>query len=110
MEQAEKKYQEIADRLCAADPALSQGKMMSSPGLIYKGKNVAFFHHLHGEMVFKLGKDFDPEAFGLNAWSWLSPFKSKPPMKAWFQIPETESMHWEALAKEALLKMKKELG
>ncbi len=79
---------------------VAAGKMMSSPALKYKGKVFAFFYK--EEMGFKLGKDFEPDTYGLKEWNYLSPFKNKPPMKAWFVISETEQNKWEDLTLIAL--------
>ncbi len=76
------------------------GKMMSSPGLQYRGKVFAFSYK--NKMVFKPGEGFDMEAFGVTDYSLLSPFKTKPPLKAWFEVPDSESRFWEALTERAL--------
>lgn len=60
-------------------------------------------------MVFKLGAEFDPKSQGIENFSYLNPFKNKPPMKAWFEIPFTESNKWEKLATLALDKIKQEV-
>ncbi len=80
------------------------GKMMSASALKAKGKVFAFFHN--DEMTFKLGKDFDPEAYGLQHWSYLSPFKNKPPMKAWYTIPFVHHQSWDTLTRLALDKLR----
>ena len=104
----EKLYFQIAEDLAAENPDVTLGKMMSSPGILYKSKNFAFFHC--DEMTFKLGKDFDIESTGVKDWQFLQPFKNKGPMKAWYQIPHSESGHWDALAKLALQFIKDEIG
>ena len=82
---------------------VAEGKMMSAPALKYKGKVFAFFYK--EEMGFKLGKGFDPQANGIKDWNYLSPFKNKPPMKAWFVIPASEQGKWEELTQKAYLLM-----
>lgn len=57
-------------------------------------------------MSFKLGKEFRPEDYGIDKWHWLSPFKNKPPMKAWWAISPKHVEQWEMLAGLALAKMK----
>ena len=101
-------YRQIADKLTQANASVSRGKMMSAPGIKYKNKVFAFYHQK--EMVFKLGKDFDPNSFQLKEHSLLSPFKSKPPMAAWFRIPSSQHEKWDALAEFALARMAEELG
>ncbi|MEZ4949731.1 MAG: hypothetical protein R2879_14885 [Saprospiraceae bacterium] len=84
-------------------PEVEKGKMMSSPGLKYKGKVFAFYHD--EQMGFKLGEEFAPDTYGIEKWGYLSPFKNKPPMRAWFMVPSSESRHWETLANLALENM-----
>ena len=62
-----------------------EAKMMHAPAISY-GKNVFSFYFKEA-MIFKLGKDFNPEEEGIVNWEFLNPFKNKPPMKAWFVIP-----------------------
>lgn len=79
---------------------VATGKMMSAPALQYRGKVFAFFHK--EAMTFKLGKKFDPESFGLREWSYLNPFKNKPPMRAWVVVEATEMDQWPYLTELAL--------
>lgn len=82
---------------------VARGKMMSSPALKAKGKVFAFFHN--ERMTFKLGKDFDPDVYGLVDWKYLSPFKNKPPMKGWISVPFTQKKEWSKLTNQALLSL-----
>lgn len=102
MTEAQGLYEFIRDKLCKIE-GVAVGRMMSSPALIYKGKVFAFFHK--EQMTFKLGKDFVPEEEGLQGCTFLSPFKHKPPMRAWIVVPWTEKDHWESLARSALDKL-----
>ncbi len=104
MSKAEDLFNKIADKMSSEIQHVERGPMMTAPGLKYKGKVFAFFYE--EEMTFKLGKDFDPVANDISFYSYLSPFKNKPPMKAWFQIPESLSHRWEELANLALDKMR----
>ncbi len=92
-------FESICERFTKRE-GVTLGKMMSSPGLKYRGKVFAFFHR--DKMVFKLGEGFDMRAFGVDNYSLLSPFKTKPPLKAWIEVPASESRHWEALTERAL--------
>ena len=56
-------------------------------------------------MVFKLGKEFDLPTFGINRFSLLSPFKTKPPLAGWFEIPLEYEEKWEELAGIAMEKL-----
>jgi len=93
-------FRTIADLLLLENHAVTLGKMMSSPGLQYRGKVFAFYHN--SQMIFKLGRDFEPEVLGIQQFSVLAPFKTKPPMVDWFEFPSTEQHRWEELARLAL--------
>ena len=101
-------YNKIAKQLAETNPDVTLGKMMSSPGILYKSKNFAFFHE--DSMTFKLGKEFDIESTGVKNWQWLQPFKNKAPMKGWYRIPLSESAHWPKLAELALAHITSEIG
>lgn len=100
MDQEEALFNQIADRLMQEYEPVNRGKMMSSPGIRLANKVFAFYHKK--EMVFKLGKGFDPTSQGIENYSLLNPFKSKPPMAAWFQVPASEQDKWEDLARQAM--------
>ena len=84
-------------------PEVSEGTMMSSMGLQYKGKNFAFIWK--ERMVFRLGRDFDPSSEGIHKFELLNPFVNKPPMKDWFVIDATSSDKWPLLAQIAYQKI-----
>lgn len=87
---------------------VSTGKMMRSEAITFRGKVFCFFHE--GEMAFKLGKDTDTDRPELNGWRWLSPFKNKPPMKAWYFVPYTSLHAWEQLTEESFQKICQEIS
>lgn len=93
-------FMAIVDQMTTANQDVVLGKMMSSSGLKYKDKVFAFYSK--EEMGFRLGPDFDPDKFGLTSARPLSPFKTKPPLKGWFMIDESESNRWQTLASLAL--------
>jgi hypothetical protein len=93
-------FRTIGDMFLLENHAVTLGKMMSSPGIQYRGKVFAFYHDT--KMIFKLGRDFRPESFGIQQYSLLAPFKTKPPMIDWFVFPPTEKHRWEELARLAL--------
>ena len=97
---AEEKFNNLTDKLTSDNPDIILGKMMSSPGLKTNNKVFAFYHK--ETMGFRLGKEFDAEKFGLKTAHWLSPFKTKPPLKAWYIIDFEEEEFWEELAVMAL--------
>ena len=108
MEKEETLYLIIGDKLIKKYNSVAHGKMMSSPGLKYKNKVFTFYYNQ--EMTFRLGKGFDLQAFGIDKYSLLSPFKNKPPLAAWFNIPYEFKDQWEKLAELALDKLKEEIG
>ena len=74
MTAAQAYYEFLRDKLCHQD-GVAIGKMMSSQAVKCKGKVFVFFHQ--EKMTFKLGKDFDPEAYGLVDWEYPSFFSYK---------------------------------
>jgi len=103
MTEAKLMFESLVDKF-SKKTGVAQGKMMTAPALKTKGKVFAFFHE--EKMTFKLGTGFDPDAFGLKQWDYLSPFKNKPPMKAWFAVPYTQKEVWEELCGLALESIK----
>jgi hypothetical protein len=57
-------------------------------------------------MVFKLGRDFNLPSIGISKFSILSPFKTKPPLADWFEVPAEYENKWEELARTAMKKLK----
>lgn len=96
----EQRFRSIAALLAHENSAITVGKMMSEPALQYQGKVFAFYYSK--KMVFRLGRKFQPELFGIRHSSVLAPFKTKPPMVDWFEIPFDEQHRWEELARYAL--------
>ena len=96
----EEKFNQIVKKMESENKDVHLGKMMSSPGLKVNDKVFAFYHK--ETMGFRLGKEFDAEKFGLKTARWLSPFKTKPPLKAWYIIDFEEEGFWEELADMAL--------
>jgi len=101
-------FNNIADKFSAEHKHVARGPMMSSPGIRYKEKNFAFFHN--NEMTFKLGKTFNVEANGIKKVRHLSPFKAKPPLKAWYIISSDQKEIWEELAQLAFDFIRQEVG
>lgn len=103
MDNSEKLFYSIGEILSEEIDEVSIGKMMSSPGIKYKDKVFAFYYK--DQMVFRLGRDFDPSSEGINNFSLLSPFKTKPPLADWFEIPAEYENKWESLARKAMAKL-----
>ncbi|MDN5212643.1 hypothetical protein QQ020_11325 [Fulvivirgaceae bacterium BMA12] len=107
MEESEILFNTITNELTSEHAAVAAGKMMSSPGIKYKNKVFAFYYN--DQMVFRLGKEFDPEVLGITQFGYLSPFKNKPPMKGWVEVPFVYHQKWRDLAALALEKIEKEI-
>lgn len=107
MDQEEIIFRKIADQLAKENNSVNLGQMMSSPGIKFKNKVFAFYYNK--QMVFRLGKEFDPKPFQIKKYSLLSPFKNKPPLAGWFQIAFADQEKWEKLAKQALRLIAKEM-
>ena len=61
-------------------------------------------------MTFKLGKTFNAKANGIKKVRHLSPFKTKPPLKAWYIISSDQKNIWEDLTYLALEYIQQEVG
>lgn len=92
-------FYKLVEKLTKEDE-VSLGKMMSSPGLQFKKKNFAFY--FKERMCFKLGKEFNIDAAGVSSWEHLSPFKTKPPLTAWYFIGYEDKHLWSTFAEQAL--------
>lgn len=101
-------YDAIADDLVATQTRVEHGRMMSSPGLTYDGKVFAFYWDNKGDprMGFRLGRDYDLTSLAAVDWSYLAPFKTKPPMKDWIVVGATGRQHWFELSARALEEMR----
>ena len=103
----EQLFNEIRNQFCLKDSKISVGKMMSSEAITYDGKVFAFFSRKK-KMVFKLGKDFDPDQFGREICV-FNPFKNRAPLNGWFEISYTEKERWIPFTGKALTCLKSEL-
>jgi hypothetical protein len=99
MEKERELFDAIVKKL-SRHKGVRKDRMMSAPGITFNGKVFAFYWK--EEMIFRLGKGFDADAFGLKEWHLLNPFKERPPMAGWFCVPYSQSRHWETLAKLAM--------
>ena len=103
----ENRFFEIASILSGEDKNIITGNMMSSPGIKYKNKVIAFYHR--NEMIFRVGKEADLVKLGIRKPKFLSPFKSKPPMTGWICLGYGERSNWEKICRFALAVMKLEI-
>ncbi|MDO5972129.1 hypothetical protein Q4Q35_20205 [Flavivirga aquimarina] len=90
----------IRGEFCSKYEHITEGKMMSSEAIHYKGKVFAFFSTKQN-MVFKLGKDYNTQAISAPL-EVFSPFKSKKPLSGWYQLRKEHKSYWEPLTKLAL--------
>jgi hypothetical protein len=102
-DEEEQRFRSIAAQLARENSAITLGKMMSSPALQYQGNVFAFYYGK--QMIFRLGRDFQPETRHIHQYRVLAPFKTKPPMVDWFEIPFAEQHRWEDLARYALQRL-----
>lgn len=100
----EQLFNEIRDRFCAGDSKIESGKMMSSEAITYDGKVFAFFSRQQ-KMVFKLGKEFDPDNHGIEICV-FNPFKNRGPLNGWFEVPYSEKDQWKSFTQKALALIK----
>ena len=100
MDSSSSTFESVLAALSNAHPHVEAGNMMGLPGILYKGKVFAFINA--DEMCFRIGREFEPAAAGIGEYRLLNPFKKKPPMKDWFDIPSDYRDQWEALALQAL--------
>ena len=96
-------FLEIRAALCARSDEIQAGKMMSAEAITYRGKVFAFFSRSQN-MVFKLGKDFDPDSVGYEM-QVFNPFKNRPPLNGWFEVAYAEKEQWSVLTEQALIKI-----
>ena len=59
-------------------------------------------------MVFKLGKGFDPDSFGVEI-KVFNPFTSRLPLNGWFEVSFDSKEQWAPLTRKALEHLKSEL-
>ncbi len=93
-------FDHIVDEMTEQIDGVTAGPMMSSPGIKYKGKVIAFF--IKDEMGFRLGKHTEPSDLGLAEFRPLSPFKNKGPLPGWFIVGNAHMDRWADLATYAL--------
>ena len=98
-------FQEIRHTFCVQHPEVTEGKMMSSPALHFKGKVFAFFSRKE-RMVFKLGKDFPLDSIEKSVQE-FNPFKNKGPLTGWYELPFENKNQWEEMTLLALDTIKK---
>ncbi len=99
-------YEDLFDQLIADNSDVNPGVMMREPALKCKGKVFAFYYAQAKAMCFKLGKEYVIENHGIHDYDFLSPFKKKPPMYAWFIVGDRHQPVWEELAYVALEAMR----
>lgn len=102
----EEHFNLIREQFCLIDPKIKAGKMMSSEAITFQGKVFAFFSRKK-KMVFKLGKSFDPDGMDIEM-AVFNPFKKRAPLYGWFEVPYTDSKHWDSLTDRALTLIKNE--
>ncbi|MBO6620833.1 MAG: hypothetical protein JJ892_04660 [Balneola sp.] len=105
MEEQRLLFEQIRTKLIEKEKMVTAGKMMSTEAIKYDG-NVFVFISKNGNMVFKFGKTFDPEAQDFESIP-FNPFKNKGPLAGWFEVSFSQHELWEFLTQEALTVIKK---
>lgn len=103
----ESTFESLREAAINAHKDVTEGVMMHAPAISYKGKVFAFYHK--ERMVFKLGKDFEPDSSGLKTVAPFNPFKNKGPLAGWFEIGDLESSLWQEYLDRSLLVMQRQL-
>ena len=98
-------YEDLFNAFIDSDADIEPGVMMREPAVMYKSKVFMFYYADKKAMCFKLGKGFLIEEY-VDHFEFLSPFKNKPPMYAWYLVSEDESYTWEELAHLSLENMR----
>ena len=99
-------YEPLFDSFIAEHEDVEPGVMMREPALKCKGKVFAFYYADKDSMCFKLGKGFLIKEYGVEKFDFLSPFKNKPPMYAWYMVGPEYADAWEELTFVALEQMR----
>lgn len=98
-------YEDLFDSFIEEFDDVGPGVMMREPAVTFRNKVFMFYYADKGAMCFKLGKGFQIDEF-VESFEFLSPFKNKPPMYAWYLVSADEQHAWEELAHLALENMR----
>jgi hypothetical protein len=102
MSDSQARFEQICEHFLQDYEHIAVGKMMSSNGISYKGKFIAFYMS-DDSLCFKLGREFNLEEHGISEYRVLSPFKNKAPMLDWIIVSDADK--WDELARIALKRM-----
>jgi hypothetical protein len=98
---AQERYEELVDDLCAQRDDVVPAQMMGMPCLKRGGKMVAGF--TDGSMVFKLpDPDTHARALALEGAHLFDPSGKGHPFKEWVVVPGAHVEQWESFSHEAL--------
>ncbi len=99
-------FNEVRAKCMSKENSIKSGKMMSSEAITYNGKVFAFFSRKK-KMVFKLGKDFEPNSVD-DEIQVFNPFTKRGPLNGWYEVPFTKKDLWIMLTEKALHRIKLE--
>ena len=96
-------FDQMVTQLQQELPKVKSGNMMRSPALTTQDKVFCFFSK-KSTMVFKLGA-IDPNTIRFEQHptpiAEFNPFKTKGPLRGWWEVPFIEKDLWKPLAKQA---------
>ncbi len=109
---AERSWEALACDLIANEHDVERGRMLSADAVTYRGKVFAFRSTKAGGagLGVRLGRDYDFSSLPTDQWTYLAPFKTKPPMKDWIMVSDAHIGHWSELASIALKLMREKSG
>lgn len=93
-------FDELAEELCAEDPAVSRSTMMGFPCLRVDGAFAASFDHRSGDLVVKLPRDRVAAAIDAGEGHPFAP--AGKVFREWLAITDRDPDHWRRRVREAI--------
>ncbi|MEM1339418.1 MAG: hypothetical protein AAF634_05765 [Bacteroidota bacterium] len=92
-------FQNICQTLCDNYAEVTEGKMMRSPAIHYRGKVFAFLSRKQ-KLVIKLGKFFPLDTLEVKVCE-FNPFTTKSALPGWYEVDFGVKDAWPSMAKLA---------
>lgn len=93
-------FEDLADELCADDPAVTRSTMMGFPCLRVGGAFAASFDHRSGDLVVKLARDRVAAAVAVGEGQPFAP--AGKVFREWLAIADRDPDHWRQRVTEAI--------